>query len=479
MILTLKNFFYKCYPMIILFIITTLTTVIGIIERVNGPFSLVWLTNAITIGVLLRFYQHVNWRHYLICCAGMVLPDLLIGTHLNQVLLMTIANIVTISIGYITLHRFATRTEEDEWLGSLHSVPQWLLLCQPSLIIGSLVGSGALFALYGNAFFQTAFYWYLNESLDFIVFLPVILAAPKILKSFENDFLNAFLHIIPSILLLFAFIFITDKIYFLMASILIIPTIIWLALSGNLFLTTFGISMNGAFFFMWIIHSTHGYLHFSENIYISAVRTIVAVLALCALTIAVAISERDKLFSKLSQLANHDDLTGILNRRAFTKAAEAITSSLKKGDICSMVLIDIDFFKKINDVWGHQKGDKVLVAFCQRLKQFIPDSQLFGRVGGEEFALLLANTPKINHQELTNTIVNELSRNPLSIDNEPFPLTISAGMAVWSEEQKYETLFKYADLASYQAKNNGRNQWQKYLPCENMNPNSNFTPSLL
>lgn len=478
MILTLKNFFYKCYPMIILFIITTLTTVIGIIERVNGPFSLVWLTNAITIGVLLRFYQHVNWRHYLICCAGMVLPDLLIGTRLNQVLLMTIANIITISIGYITLHRFATRTDEDEWLGSLHSVPQWLLLCQPSLIIGSLVGSGALFALYGNAFFQTAFYWYLNESLDFIVFLPVILAAPKILKSFENDFLNAFLHIIPSILLLFAFIFITDKIYFLMASILIIPTIIWLALSGNLFLTTFGISMNGAFFFMWIIHSTHGYLHFSENIYISAVRTIVAVLALCALTIAVAISERDKLFSKLSQLANHDDLTGILNRRAFTKAAEAITSSLKKGDICSMILIDIDFFKKINDVWGHQKGDKVLVAFCQRLKQFIPDSQLFGRVGGEEFALLLANTPEINHQELTNTIVNELSRNPLIIDNEPFPLTISAGMVRWSEEQKYETLFKYADQALYQAKNNGRNQWCKYQHVEHINEDSNFTPSL-
>ncbi len=138
MILTLKDFFYKCYPMITLFIVTMLTTVIGIIERVNGPFSLVWLTNAITIGVLLRFYRHVNWRHYLICCAGMVLPDLLIGTSLNQVLLMTTANIITISIGYITLQHFATRTEEGEWLGSLHSVPQWLLLCQPSLIIGSL-----------------------------------------------------------------------------------------------------------------------------------------------------------------------------------------------------------------------------------------------------------------------------------------------------------------------------------------------------
>lgn len=137
------------------------------------------------------------------------------------------------------------------------------------------------------------------------------------------------------------------------------------------------------------------------------------------------------------------------------------------------------FFKKINDVWGHQKGDKVLVAFCQRLKQCIPDSQLFGRVGGEEFALLLANTPEINHQELTNTIVNELSRNPLFIDNEPFPLTISAGIAAWSEGQKYETLFKYADQALYQAKNNGRNQWQEYLPSENMLPNPNFTPSLL
>lgn len=478
MILSLPQTSYKRYPMITLLIITILTTIVGILERVNGPFSLVWLTNAISIGLLLRFYQHVNWRHFLVCTLGMLIPDYLAGTDAHQIVIMTSVNIITIWLAYVCLNRFASRSEENEWLCTLYSVPQWLLLCQPALIGSALLGASGLSAIFGKPFLPTAVFWYLNESLNFIVFLPVILTFPKTSRSSDDHFLSTLRHFLPSALLLFAFIFIKSEVYFLMAAILIIPTLIWLALSGNLFLTTFGISLNGAFFFIWIIHASHRHLPFTENIYLSVVRTIVTVLALCALTIAVAISERDKLFSKLSKLADHDDLTGILNRRAFTKAAEAAISSLKDNHFCTLVLMDIDFFKRINDEWGHQKGDKVLIEFCRRVEKIIPDNQLFARVGGEEFALLLSTASDKYNRELADLIVKEIARTPLIIDNEPFPLTISAGIVKKVAGQKYETLFKYADQVLYQAKNNGRNQCREYLQVENVSPMQDFTSSV-
>jgi diguanylate cyclase (GGDEF)-like protein len=478
MIRSLQYFSCKRYPLVTLFVANVVTAIIGILERLEGPFSLVWVTNAVSIGLLLRFYPRVSWHHFAVCAMGMMVPDLLAGTAYHQVLMMTSANVLSIWLGWLFLNRFASRSENSEWLSTLYCVPQWLLLCQPSLIIGSLLGAGGLFFMFDKPYLQSAIFWYLNESLNFIVFLPVILAIPKVIKSSEGDLLSIFLHILPSALLLFVFIFIKNEMYFLMASILIIPTIVWLALSGNLFLTTFGISMNGAFFFMWIIHSSHRHLHFSENIYVAIVRIVVTVLALCALTIAVAISERDKLYSKISELADNDDLTGILNRRAFMNAAEHTISSLNKDQRCAMILIDLDYFKKVNDELGHQKGDKVLIEFCRLVKLCLPAKQLFGRVGGEEFALLLSNESDKSHEALTDLIVTEIGKKPLIIDNEPLPLTISAGMAKWVEGQKYEILFKHADQALYQAKNNGRNQWQEYQHNETLQAPASLIPSV-
>lgn len=452
-----------CYhfPVMILFFINIITSFIGIAERTDGPFSLVWLTNAVVIGVLLRFYDHVNWRHYTVCCAGMIIPDLIVGTDNIQMITMTCANFMTISAGYFFLKKYADNME-TEWFSNLYCVPKMLLLCQPALFLGSIVGSSAIAIIYNKSYFLTASYWYLNESLNFIVLLPLILVIPKSTTPFSGSLMSCIRHMLPSILLLLIFFFIKDKIHFLMASIFIIPTIVWLALSGNLFLTTFGISMNGTFFFLWLIHSSHDYLFFPEESYVSIVRVIITAMALCALMIAASITERDKLFHQISYISNHDDLTGILNRRAFIKSAEETIATLTKDNICTMVLIDIDFFKIVNDKLGHQTGDSVLIEFCHQLKKCLPANQLFGRIGGEEFALLLANTLENNHQKIVDNIVYHFYQNPLFINGEPYPLTISAGMVEWSEGERYETLFKYADQALYLAKTSGRNQLKNY-----------------
>lgn len=466
------NHKFSSYPMIILLFVNIVTSSIGIAQRTDSPFSVVWLTNAIVVGVLLRFYDHVNWRHYLVCCSGMILPDVLIGTDNIQLVSMTCANIITISVGYFFLHRYI-KCMKTKWFSNLYCVPQMLLLCQPALILGSIVGSGTIAILYKKAFLLTTSYWYLNESLNFIILLPIVLTMPLTYNSFKHSVRLNIAHILPTFSLFCILILTKDKVNFLMILIFIMPAAVWLALSGELFLTTLSNGINSMFIFLWLIHSSHEYIYFNEYTYLSIIRVIITSMALCALMIAVAISERDKLFEQLSFTSNHDDLTGVLNRRAFIKTAEATIVSLKKNDICTMVLIDIDFFKKINDMFGHQTGDQVLIEFCYQLKKLLPANHLLGRIGGEEFALLFSNTPEKNHQKLVDHIVNHFPKNPLIINGASYLLTISVGIVECSVGEQYETLFKYADQALYLAKRNGRNQWQKHQKNDSFNLFSN------
>lgn len=458
--LDVRKFFLKNFSLFFLLLLVIEMTTLGIIERINGPLSLLWLTNAVSIGVLLRFYLPIDWRHFCVCAVGMMTAEFLAGGGLYQTILTSGINVITIFLACSFLNRYALTSEKGEWLCSLYSVPQWLLLCQPALGIGSLLGGALLFFLYGKPYLQSSIIWYLDELLNFSVLIPAILTIPHFYKPSTQDIIRKITYILPSLLLLVAMSFIDQPLTFLLVSLLILPTLLWQALSGDLFLTTACISLNGIFFYIWTINATYSGMDIVNETYLSVIRTGVSVLALCGLTITAAIYERDKLFSQLSRIADNDYLTGILNRRAFTRKALMLTE--ETNDDIALILIDIDHFKKINDKWGHQKGDRILIEFCRRIKNILPKNKIFGRVGGEEFAILLTGISKNSFCDTTDLIVTEIARQPLLIGNELFPVTISAGMVRKSYGQTYETLFNLADQALYQAKNGGRNQWREY-----------------
>lgn len=180
---------------------------------------------------------------------------------------------------------------------------------------------------------------------------------------------------------------------------------------------------------------------------------------------------------QLSNLAMTDELTGILNRRSLMQAyGHAYNLSERKGWPLTVLMLDIDFFKKINDRHGHQKGDEVLVRFAKSVSSTLRDSDVIGRYGGEEFLIVMEDEAAEGAYiaaERIRKVVSSLHFEGV----EPFSIHVSIGLAERSQIgcNSAEDLLKAADEALYKAKNNGRNQTCLAVPSPSI-PVSDKTP---
>ena len=179
-------------------------------------------------------------------------------------------------------------------------------------------------------------------------------------------------------------------------------------------------------------------------------------------TLEDAVAERTKalqiLNEKLKDLAARDSLTGIFNRGTFFETAQhLLTLSHRQKTPTSFVLMDLDHFKIINDTHGHFIGDRVLIHFTATIKNFLRKSDLFGRVGGEEFAIFLPNTSVEDAYNLAEKIRKVIAKSPLEIDGIAISYTVSLGVeSTESIDDSIIDLFKRADVKLYGAKDKGR-----------------------
>ncbi|MDH2432424.1 GGDEF domain-containing protein [Pokkaliibacter sp. MBI-7] len=178
-------------------------------------------------------------------------------------------------------------------------------------------------------------------------------------------------------------------------------------------------------------------------------------LVLCPLGFMMLYNER--LQGQLKQEATHDHLTGLLNLRAFLTEAEQLLQSPRRQAI-TLALIDLDWFKKINDNYGHQAGDHVLEYFAQLLSMTLHGSDAcIGRVGGEEFAVLWHNDSEQAREGLER-LRQHLQHQPPYWERQAIALTFSCGMVSLGPEcSTFDSLYREADRQLYQAKENGRN----------------------
>ncbi|SEA03556.1 GGDEF domain-containing protein [Alkalimonas amylolytica] len=160
----------------------------------------------------------------------------------------------------------------------------------------------------------------------------------------------------------------------------------------------------------------------------------------------------------LRSQANTDVLTGIANRRYFMQqAVKVLKHQQRTGAACSLLMLDIDFFKQLNDTHGHLAGDKALQYICQHIQSQLRDYDLFARYGGEEFVILLADIPAKEAVQVAERIQQELELHPIRYRNQTLPLQLSIGVAELQPRQTLTELLQLADKALYQAKAAGRN----------------------
>jgi diguanylate cyclase (GGDEF)-like protein len=226
------------------------------------------------------------------------------------------------------------------------------------------------------------------------------------------------------------------------------------------------------FFFSLIIPQIIILIYFGEHHHIGLVAlTLIFIPAIILLSKALYnsrlsnIKAHDELefnVNKFKRLSTIDALTNIYNRRCFFEMSnELIAIAIRRKQTVSLLMIDIDYFKKINDTYGHQIGDFILRDLVIKIEKNLRESDVFARVGGEEFAILLTDTSldgaKIIAEKVRKIIDDEVfTYNSISVN-----LTISIGISELNKDNTtIEDLYKKADKQLYFAKKNGRNQYQ-------------------
>ncbi|MEM5384446.1 diguanylate cyclase [Paraburkholderia phymatum] len=170
--------------------------------------------------------------------------------------------------------------------------------------------------------------------------------------------------------------------------------------------------------------------------------------------------EREEAVAKLQEYADRDGLTGIANRRFFeARLRDEYTRWQRYGGNLSILLFDLDHFKKINDQFGHMVGDTVLREMARRVSHVVRAQDTFGRFGGEEFALLLPCTPLEDAMQVAEKIRNTIGESAVDVQGVDVPVTASVGgAAARAGVPAYEALINEADAALYSAKRQGRNR---------------------
>jgi diguanylate cyclase len=157
--------------------------------------------------------------------------------------------------------------------------------------------------------------------------------------------------------------------------------------------------------------------------------------------------------------AMHDALTGLPNREAYDQRLDQEVTRLKRyGNKLSLMVCDIDLFKRINDNYGHLAGDKVLKIIAKSLQINLRDSDFIARFGGEEFVALMPETSKEEAKLVADKLRQKIENSPFSFKKEPVQITISFGISEFAQDESADEVFARADKALYEAKDNGRNQ---------------------
>lgn len=164
--------------------------------------------------------------------------------------------------------------------------------------------------------------------------------------------------------------------------------------------------------------------------------------------------------SQITQVAFLDSLTDIYNLRYFSERVTQETARSKRYETpISLIYFDLDFFKKVNDQYGHPAGDKVLKEVAQKVKELVRTYDVFARVGGEEFAILQPRCGLKDSVHSADVIRDAIEKLKIKVsDDKEISVTLSAGVTQWVVGEDIERFYKRADSFLYRAKQDGRNR---------------------
>ncbi|MCS3409710.1 sensor domain-containing diguanylate cyclase [Serratia sp. AKBS12] len=449
-----------------LFLLTFLLSLVGIFSRPIGSLSLFWPVNAILLGLLLRKPAYATPMGWLATYLGMVSADLATGEGVSLALWLNACNMALIATGYGVM---LLLPQSQRRMGK----PQAILYMFSASLAGAAVASTLSVlrndSLYNNTVITAWLAWFSEQFSTTLLILPVLLAAPRLkplLRMRFNWRLSASLPLLALIVSLLFSVYIGGP----GAIAFPIPALLWCAVSYQLFTVTLltlltgiiEISSISANLMLYETPSTRGALLDT----LMSARLGIAMLVMGPLILSSSIAVNRKLLRRLEHSASHDFLTGTLTRSALMrKARELLEHKQRCKEAVSLLLIDVDHFKLINDSYGHVIGDRVLANFIHLLRRELRPDQLLGRLGGEEFVIVLPRALAAQAVAMGEYLRRQVEKAQIDIgDRAPLKLTISVGVAslAMNEDKSLEQLMNMADIALYRAKSLGRNRVEPF-----------------
>jgi diguanylate cyclase (GGDEF)-like protein/PAS domain S-box-containing protein len=175
------------------------------------------------------------------------------------------------------------------------------------------------------------------------------------------------------------------------------------------------------------------------------------------------VTERKELERQLTHMAFHDPLTGLANRALFSdRVAHALDLSRRQGGRVSVLFLDLDDFKRVNDSLGHSEGDRLLAAAAERLQACVRSSDTVARLGGDEFAVLVEDPPGADGSEEVARRIHGALLTPFHLTGREVFLTVSMGIATGGAAESADDLLREADVAMYTAKGRGKGRHARY-----------------
>ncbi|HEV7320266.1 MAG TPA: diguanylate cyclase [Ensifer sp.] len=444
-------------------LIVFVACVLGILSRPVGMLASIWPANAILLGLLVRNPSLASPAGWFAAASAYVLADVITGADLAQAFSLNTANMVGVVIGYALFARLSSEHRHlRRPLSVLHMFANASLASIGAAIVGAAAVHGAFAAPLPDAFVA----WLTTELVNYVVILPVFLAAP-----ISSDGSRAAAASIAAsaragspwpLVALFASCAAALAIGGPGALAFPVPALLWCALTYGLFCVTVLTAIVGV---LTQIAVASGVLHLGAGSVAEATLTSTrlgtTLLALCPLTVASVDAARRALIGRLSHAVDYDFLTQCLARSAFMSRASALVAApaaRRSGTV--VMMLDIDRFKAINDTYGHAVGDRVLTAVARVVRTALRGDDLFGRLGGEEFAVVLVRQSPADALKVAERLLEAVRALELDLDQGgKLSVTISIGAAeVSTGEAGLDRLLLAADRALYQAKDAGRDR---------------------
>lgn len=451
--------------------IVFLACLAGILSRPKGFIAVIWPANALLLGLLLRdrllAQRPLTW---LLAFAAFVAADLATGASVSSALAMNASNLLGVAAGWAYLRHQGSSTLDFR---RQHSVLHLLAGSTLAALGSAAPGTLASVHMFHSEIWPTLQRWFAGELFDMLVILPVVLAAPRGRPwHWQWKRLARLLADAPRLPLL-ALLVSIGLVYVLNgpgAVGYLVPAMVWCAMSygvwGTAVLTLLTCTAATA-----MLLAT-GVVGFSQRLVQEAVsfQIGIALISLAPITVSVAHQLRARTLRKLRFALNHDELTNALSRRTLMERGSRLVQRLAlEGGRMAVLMADMDHFKHINDTYGHAQGDAVLRHFTTLVLHNLRAQDLFGRIGGEEFVLLLPDTTAGQALAVAERINRQMREHPFGQRNgTALHATVSMGLCAadpLAPDDSLEKLLSQADAALYEAKHAGRDQVRRHMPA--------------